>query len=61
MLATDEIAGQISRIQGATGDSVKAIGGIADRIKEISNVATSIAAAVEEQGAATQENVRNVS
>lgn len=58
--ATEEIGGQIARIQGATGESVKAIDGIARRISEISNVATMIAAAVEQQGAATHEIVRNV-
>ncbi|GJD48522.1 hypothetical protein OPKNFCMD_1244 [Methylobacterium crusticola] len=59
--ATEEISGQIGRIQAATGQAVAAIGGITGRIREISSVATSIAAAVEEQGAATQEIVRNVS
>ncbi|AWN36584.1 methyl-accepting chemotaxis protein [Methylobacterium radiodurans] len=59
--ATEEITSQIGRIQGATGEAVRAIGGITGRIREISGVATSIAAAVEEQGAATQEIVRNVS
>ena len=59
--ATDEIVGQIGRIQASTGHAVTAIDGIAGRIREISGVATSIAAAVEEQGAATQEIVRNVS
>ena len=59
--ATEEIAGQIARIQASTGQAVSAIGGIGGRIREISAVATSIAAAVEEQGAATQEIVRNVS
>ena len=58
--ATEEITGQIGRIQGATGQAVDAIDGIAARIEEISGVATSIAAAVEQQGAATQEIVRNV-
>lgn len=58
--ATDEISHQISRIQGSTSQAVSAIGSISDRIHEISNVATAIAAAVEEQGAATQEIVRNV-
>ncbi|MBY0256631.1 methyl-accepting chemotaxis protein [Methylobacterium sp.] len=58
--ATDEITGQIARIQASTGQAVEAIGGITGRIREISDVATSIAAAVEEQGAATQEIVRNV-
>nr|WP_264047369.1 methyl-accepting chemotaxis protein [Methylobacterium sp. FF17] len=59
--ATEEIVGQIGRIQASTGQAVTAIDGIAGRIREISGVATSIAAAVEEQGAATQEIVRNVS
>ncbi|MEH3117898.1 MAG: methyl-accepting chemotaxis protein [Methylorubrum populi] len=58
--ATDEISGQIARIQRSTGAAVGAIGGIAGRIREISGVSTSIAAAVEEQSAATQEIVRNV-
>ncbi|KQT46766.1 chemotaxis protein [Methylobacterium sp. Leaf456] len=58
--ATEEISQQIGRIQGATGQAVTAIGGIATRIRDIDAVASSIAAAVEEQGAATQEIVRNV-
>jgi methyl-accepting chemotaxis protein len=58
--ATEEISGQIDRVQGATGQAVTAIGGITARIREISNVANGIAAAVEQQGAATQEIVRNV-
>lgn len=58
--ATDEIAGQIGHIQGATGQAVNAIGSITARIREINAVAATIAAAVEEQGAATQEIVRNV-
>jgi methyl-accepting chemotaxis protein len=58
--ATGEIAGQVGRIQGATGQTVDAIDGIAARIREIDGVATSIAAAVEEQGAATREIARNV-
>ncbi|KNY20418.1 methyl-accepting chemotaxis protein [Methylobacterium sp. ARG-1] len=58
--ATEEIAGQIARVQASTGQAVTAIGTITTRIQEISTMATSIAAAVEEQGAATQEIVRNV-
>ena len=58
--ATQEISEQIGQIQGSTDQAVRAIGGIAARIREISGVATGIAAAVEEQGAATQEIVRNV-
>ncbi|MCJ2023917.1 methyl-accepting chemotaxis protein [Methylobacterium sp. J-067] len=59
--ATNEISGQIAQIQASTGQAVSSISGITGRIREISGVATSIAAAVEEQGAATQEIVRNVS
>ncbi len=59
--ATGDIAGQIGEIQGVTDQAVSAIGVISDRIREINTVATSIAAAVEQQGAATQEIVRNVS
>ena len=58
--ATDEISGQIGRVQASTGEAVAAIGTITARIREIDGVATSIAAAVEQQGAATQEIVRNV-
>ena len=58
--ATEEIAGQVGRIQGATGQTVDAIDGITARIREIDGVATSIAAAVEQQGAATREIARNV-
>ncbi|GAA0268774.1 CHASE3 domain-containing protein [Methylorubrum aminovorans] len=59
--ATDEISGQIGQVQTITGQAVNAIGDIAARIREIDGLAGSIAAAVEEQGAATQEIVRNVS
>lgn len=58
--ATDEISGQIARVQASTDQAVSAIGAITARIREINGVATSIAAAVEEQGAATHEIVRNV-
>ncbi|MCJ2099715.1 methyl-accepting chemotaxis protein, partial [Methylobacterium sp. E-046] len=59
--ATEEISQQIGQIQGTTGQAVSAIDTITTRIREINGVATTIAAAVEEQGAATQELVRNVS
>ena len=58
--ATSEISGQIAQIQASTGQAVASIGGMTGRIRQISDVATSIAAAVEQQGAATQEIVRNV-
>ena len=58
--ATEEIAGQVSAIQSATGNCVTAIGGISDTIREISGIATTIAAAVEEQDSATREIARSV-
>ncbi|MEO3435411.1 methyl-accepting chemotaxis protein [Inquilinus sp. CAU 1745] len=58
--ATDEIAQQIKTMQAATGDAVTAIGGIGETILSINEIATTIASAVEEQGAATQEIARNV-
>jgi methyl-accepting chemotaxis protein len=58
--ATEEIATQIGGIQGATGEAVIAIESISGTIRQISEIATTIASAVEEQGAATQEIARNV-
>ncbi|WP_249161362.1 methyl-accepting chemotaxis protein [Bradyrhizobium manausense] len=58
--ATGEIGGQITSIQSATNDSVVAIKQIGDTIAQISGIATTIAAAVEQQGAATTEIARNV-
>jgi methyl-accepting chemotaxis protein len=58
--ATDEIGTQIGAMQMATQDSVGAIKEIGETIGRIANIATTIAAAVEEQGAATQEIARNV-
>jgi hypothetical protein len=47
-------------MQTATQDSVAAIKEIGGTINRISEIASTIAAAVEEQGAATQEIARNV-
>ncbi len=58
--ATGEISQQITGIQSATQDSVAAIKEIGDTIGKMSEIASTIAAAVEEQGAATQEISRNV-
>src|SRR5262249_39402941 len=58
--ATEEISGQIHEIQTATRDSVISIQKIPTTIHQISEIATAVAAAVEEQGAATQEIARNV-
>ncbi|KJC41480.1 chemotaxis protein [Bradyrhizobium sp. LTSP885] len=58
--ATGEISQQISGIQAATQDSVLAIKEIGDTIGRMSEISSTIAAAVEEQGAATQEISRNI-
>ena len=58
--ATGEISTQISGIQAATQQSVGAIKAIGDTIGRMSEIASTIASAVEEQGAATQEISRNV-
>ncbi|MBW7971939.1 HAMP domain-containing methyl-accepting chemotaxis protein [Bradyrhizobium sp. BR 10289] len=58
--ATGEISQQISGIQAATEDSVGAIKSIGDTITRMSEIASAIASAVEEQGAATREISRNV-
>jgi methyl-accepting chemotaxis protein len=58
--ATGEISQQISGIQAATQESVGAIKEIGDTIGRMSEIASTIAAAVEQQGAATQEISRNV-
>ena len=58
--ATGEISQQISGIQAATQESVGAIRLISGTIERLSEISSAIAAAVEEQGAATQEISRNV-
>lgn len=58
--ATGEISRQISGIQAATQESVSAIREISGTIERLSEISATIAAAVEEQGAATQEISRNV-
>jgi len=58
--ATGEISQQISGIQAATQDSVGAIKEIGDTIGRMSEISSTIAAAVEEQGAASQEISRNI-
>ncbi|WP_375790905.1 methyl-accepting chemotaxis protein [Bradyrhizobium sp. vgs-9] len=51
--ATGEIGQQIASIQAATEHSVGAIRDISDTIEKLSEISSAIAAAVEEQGAAT--------
>lgn len=58
--ATGEIGQQITGIQEATQQSVGAIKEISSTIEKLSEISSAIAAAVEEQGAATQDISRNV-
>ncbi|WP_454633046.1 methyl-accepting chemotaxis protein [Bradyrhizobium cenepequi] len=58
--ATDEIRQQIVSMQEVTTTAVSAIRNISNTISEINDVTTAIAAAVEEQGAATREIARNI-
>jgi len=58
--ATGEIAQQVSGIQAATEESVGSIREISGTIERLSEISSTVAAAVEEQGAATQEISRNV-
>ena len=57
--ATEQIAGQITAIQQQTGSTVEAIGLINDQITAMREISAAVAAAIEEQNAATQEIVRN--
>jgi len=57
--ATEDISAQIAAVQNVTKEAVDAIKRIGGTIAEVSSIATSIAGAVEEQGAATQEITRN--
>ncbi|HYH21079.1 MAG TPA: methyl-accepting chemotaxis protein [Azospirillum sp.] len=57
--ATEEISQQIAEIQAVSGDTVTAIRGIGETIRSISQISATIAAAIEEQNAATREIARN--
>ena len=58
--ATEEISANIAEMQATTEQSVQAVQTISRTIGEINDVSTSIASAIEEQGAATKEIARNV-
>ncbi|WP_321500370.1 cache domain-containing protein [Breoghania sp.] len=58
--ATEEISSQISSIQGETQQAVTAIVEITETVNRINDITSGIAAAVEQQGAATTEIARNV-
>lgn len=58
--ATEEISAQVTAMQAATTSSVGAINGIAETIRQVAEIATAIAGAVEEQSTATREIAINV-
>ena len=58
--ATEDIAAQVADMQNATARSIAAIGAIEKIIRDIGSISGAIAAAVTEQGAATQEIARSV-
>jgi methyl-accepting chemotaxis protein len=58
--ATEEITSQISAMQSATERSIEATNAIERTIREIGDISGAIAAAVTQQGAATQEIARSV-
>jgi methyl-accepting chemotaxis protein len=57
--ATEEIRSQIAAVQAETANAVKAIRGICETIIKVNEISTSVAAAVEQQTAATREIARN--
>jgi methyl-accepting chemotaxis protein len=58
--ATSEIEGQITAVQAEIRHTVEAIQNISRTIERVKEISSTIAAAVEEQGAATLEIARNV-
>ncbi len=59
--STEEINRQISEIQSITQETVRGMDDVSGTVRTIDEIAGSIAAAVEEQHAATREIARNVS
>lgn len=58
--ATEDISAQVSAIQGETENAVQAIQGIGTIIRQMNEIATTIAAAVEQQSAATRDISSNI-
>jgi len=58
--ATDDIARQIAAVQEETRSAVGALAGIADTISRVNEMSSSIAGAVQQQGAAASDISRNV-
>jgi methyl-accepting chemotaxis protein len=58
--STEDINRQIAEIQSVTAAAVGAMTKVGDRVREIDGAAIAIAAAIEQQGAATSEIARNI-
>jgi len=58
--ATEDIKSQVTEIQSVAAQAVEAINSIDTTIREIDSIGAAVAAAVEQQGAATNEIARNV-
>jgi|GEM_PF-160216 len=58
--ATEDISRQIAEVQGAARESINAIDGVITTIGEIEQMATAVAAAIDEQEAANREISRSV-
>jgi methyl-accepting chemotaxis protein len=59
-LATDRITGQVGSIQGAAANTVDAITSIGETIARMSLIASEVAVAADQQGAASQEIARAI-
>jgi methyl-accepting chemotaxis protein len=58
--ATEDISSQILEMQHSTGKAVEAIGQITNRMREIDNYTSAVAASVQQQNAATGQISQNV-
>ncbi len=58
--ATEEISVHVGGVQNVTGETVSAMRDIGLTIEEINRIAAAIAAAIEQQGAATQKIAKNI-
>lgn len=58
--ATEDIAVQISSIQNSTQSTADSIRTVGDQIRQMTEISSGVAAAVEEQNAATKEISRNI-
>ncbi|NWH08626.1 MAG: HAMP domain-containing protein [Alphaproteobacteria bacterium] len=59
--STEDIRRQIEEIQSATQRAIQVVSEIGNKIVEVDNISTTIAAAIEQQSAAMSEIARNVS